>query len=149
MINVITFDEIYPIWDELLWPGRVSKIERASAMSFLKGYDVKNMIYHTTFFCYSMDDSIVGVNSGHKCFDNSYRSRGLYVFPSYRGRGIGNELLLATIEQGRKEGSNFVWSYPKQDSWRTYERAGFALASDWEQSETGINAYCKLDLFKW
>ena len=125
MIISKSFEKIYPIWDEFLWPGRVSKIERSSAMSFLKGYDVKNMIYHTTFLCYCVDDTIAGVNSGHKCFDNSYRSRGLYVFPSYRGRGIGNKLSLATSEEGRTEGENFVGSYPKQDRGKTYERGGF------------------------
>ena len=145
MIVIKRFEEILPIWREYLWPTRTSKIEPNSAMCFLGGYDIKNMIYATTFLAYEIDNDIAGVNSGHLCFDNSYRSRGLYVFPKYRGQGIGKELLLATIEQGKEKRANFIWSYPKQDSWKTYERAGFKLASDWEDSELGKNAYCRLD----
>jgi GNAT superfamily N-acetyltransferase len=76
--------------------------------------------------------------------DNSYRSRGLWVFPKYRGQHIGFHLLVASIEQGIKEKTNYVWSYPKLSSWNTYQSVGFELSSDWHQSEQDINAYCKL-----
>jgi GNAT superfamily N-acetyltransferase len=81
------------------------------------------------------------------CNDEQYRSRGLYVFEKFRGKGIGTILLKATIEQARTENAILCWSYPKQTSWKSYLAAGFELASEWESSETSdSNAYCKIDL---
>ena len=142
MIKHITFEEILPVWKNFLWPNRVSSIESTSAMNFLGGYDLINMSYAPTFFAYILDNKIVGVNSGHKCMDNSYRSRGLWVFPEYRGQHIGRKLLLATIDQSTIEKSHYVWSFPRLSSWNTYKATGFTLASTWEHSETGFNAYC-------
>lgn len=142
-VKQISFDEILPIWKNYLWPGRVSEITPNSAMCFLEGYDLFNMQTTPTFFAYVIDDEIAGVNSGHMCNDNEYRSRGLFVFEKFRGRGIGTILLKATIMQAQEEKANMCWSYPKLTSWRTYQKAGFVLASDWEKSETSdANAYC-------
>ena len=111
-------------------------------MTFLGGYNMQNMSYIPTFFAFTINNKIVGVNSGHKCADNSYRSRGLWVFPEYRGNRIGIQLLLAAIEQGTNENVDYIWSYPKFSSWKTYQAAGFTLFSDWEKSELDLNAYC-------
>lgn len=147
MIEEIAFEEMLHIWRTYLWPHRTSAIESHSAMNFLGGYDIKNMNSEPSFFAYIQDSKILGVNSGHKCFDNSYRSRGLFVFPEYRNKGIGVSLLKETILQGIKESSSFVWSYPRKTSWSTYKNAGFNLSSDWKISETSdSNAYCKIDL---
>jgi GNAT superfamily N-acetyltransferase len=146
MITEISYDIIEQIWKDYLWKTRSSKIESISAMLYLKGYDLNNYNYIPKFFGYKLDDKIVGVNSGHKCFDHTYRSRGLFVFPEYRNHGVGKELLLATIEQGRKEKASLVWSYPRQESWSVYESAGFSLASGWNTGETGVNAFCKIYL---
>ena len=146
MIITIPFEEIYSIWNTQLWPNRQSAIETHSAMNFLGGYDIQNMVSTPTFFAYKSDNKIVGVNSGHLCHDNSYRSRGLFVFPEYRKQGIGKILLVATIDKGINEGANYIWSYPKQSSWPTYEASGFTLASVWETSELDVNAYCKYSI---
>lgn len=145
MIQQITYEEIFPIWEKHLWPGRVSKIEPTSAMNFLGGYDLRNMV-NPTFFGYKIYGTYIGVNSGHPCHDQSYRSRGLYVFPEYRHLGIGKLLLEAAIAQGKKEKATYIWSYPKYSSWRTYQSVGFELASNWESSEMDTNAYCRLNL---
>lgn len=142
MLHHINFETIYPIWKNKLWPDRVSAITGTSAMKYLGGYDNKNMEYTPTFLAYFLNNQIVGVNSGHQCMDNGYRSRGLYVFPEYRGKGIGIELLKATIKIGKDLGCTYIWSYPKDSSWTTYNKAGFSLSSDWEKSENGTNAYC-------
>lgn len=146
MIVKIDYHSIYIIWKKHLWPERQSEITSTSAMNFLSGYDTKNMEYEPTFFAYIENDILQGVNSGHMCQDQSYRSRGLYVFTEYRNRGIGTKLLLATIEQSKNENAKFIWSYPKQSSWETYKKAGFSLASPWEISELGYNAYCIKEL---
>ncbi len=140
------FNEVLEVWSILLWPNRTSEITPTSAMTYLGGYDYENMKDEPTFFGYHVDDVLVGINSGHKTINNTYRSRGLYVFPEYRGRGIGVELLTATINQAKLEGCNMCWSYPKHSSWSTYQKAGFMLSSDWEKSETSDrNAYCVIE----
>lgn len=143
MIEVATFEIVSDIWKNKLWPNRTSTIDTHSAMLISGEYELKNYNYPATFFVYKINDTIVGCNSGHQCCDGSYRSRGLYVFPDYRKQGIGKKLLDVTIEQGNKEKSTFVWSYPRLESWSTYKAAGFRLVSEWTESETGINAYCR------
>lgn len=145
-LEKISFHQIFPIWDNYLWPNRVSEITPTSAMCYLGGYDLVNMDSIPTFFAYMIDGEIAGVNSGHMCNDNEYRSRGLYVFEKFRGKGIGTVLLKATIEQAAKEEASLCWSYPKDSSWNTYARAGFVLASEFEISENGTNAYCMIRL---
>jgi GNAT superfamily N-acetyltransferase len=147
MIKTISFNEILPIWENYLWPNRQSNIDPNSAMCFLGEYDLVNMTTPPTFFAYVIDGEIAGVNSGHMCKEQQYRSRGLYVFEKFRGRGMGTLLLTATIEQAKAENAVLCWSYPKKTSWKSYLAAGFELASDWEGSETSdANAYCKIDL---
>ena len=147
MIKYITYEEIYNIWRNDLWPDRSSKIASNSAMCFLEGHDMANLDTSPSFFGYYIDNRLAGVNSGHLCSDNSYRSRGLYVFEDCRGMGIGIKLLQATIEQAKIENASFCWSYPRLTSWKTYEAAGFTLSSDWDSSETSdANAFCKIDL---
>ena len=142
MIETITFEEILPIWRNHLWPDRTSTIESNSAMCYKDGYDMFNMNTKPTFFAYKINNEIAGVNSGHMCKDNHYRSRGLFVFEKFRGLGIGTKLLIATIEQGRKENAHMCWSYPRDTSWKTYSSAGFLLDGEFSISETGNNAYC-------
>lgn len=138
----ISFDEILPIWRNYLWPDRISTIETNSAMCRTGGYLGSNMETPATFFAYMIDGEIAGVNSGHMCNDKEYRSRGLYVFEKFRGKGIGVVLLNATIAQGRSEKAVLCWSYPRDVSWKTYAKSGFKLTSDFNPSETGNNAYC-------
>lgn len=144
MIEQVEYDVVYNVWINNLWPDRKSPIEKHSAMLMGDQYDLKNYEYEPTFFIVKDNGTIVGCNSGHKCCDDTYRSRGLYVFPDYRKKGYGKKLLLATINQGRKENSDAVWSYPRYESWSTYKSAGFELISEWREGETGTNAYCKL-----
>lgn len=146
MIVPISFEDIYTIWSDHLWPNRISQIETNSAMSYWRGYDMKNMAYKPTFFAYMVDGAIAGVNSGHFCYEDNFRSRGLFVFPEYRRRGIAKELLQAAIDQAMIENAKFVWSFPKKESWSSYEAVGFRLVTCWEQAETGVNAYCRKDL---
>lgn len=106
-----------------------------------------NMATVPTFFAFIVDGEIAGVNSGHMCKDQQYRSRGLYVFDKFRGKGIGTLLLTATIDQAKKENALLCWSYPRKTSWKSYLHAGFELASDWEKSETSDdNSYCVIRL---
>lgn len=142
MITTIDFETILPIWQNDLWPARISEITSTSAMCYLGGYDTGNMRSPAIFYAYMDEDKIVGVNSLHLCIDGGYRSRGLYVYPEYRNQGIGLHLLTTCINYAQSQDSRYIWSYPKQTSWKTYQKAGFELSSPWETSELGFNAYC-------
>lgn len=146
MMTEITFENILPVWEKYLWPNRTSTIETASAMLYLKGYNMRNFCYTPKYLGYFINDDLAGVNSGHMCADGSYRSRGLYVFSNYRKQGIGVQLLLKTIDQGKLENAKFVWSLPRLESWNTYQKAGFNLTTNWHKTETGTNAYCRIDI---
>ena len=142
VLKDIDWDSIYKVWRKNLWPDRSTPIESHSAMLYLGGHDIGNFNYRVFFLgCYK-DGKLIGVNSGHKCSDGSYRSRGLWVDPAHRGEGIGQAILRQTLEF--RGNSTFVWSYPRQSSWSTYEKVGFSLTSDWQPSETSeANAYCR------
>jgi GNAT superfamily N-acetyltransferase len=146
MLELITWEDILLIWKNELWPDRISPIEATSAMCYLNDYDMDNMLTTPSFFGYIVDNKIVGVNSGHSCpKSKSYRSRGLWVHPDHRGRGIGQQLLKATIAKGFDEGNTMVWSYPRKTSWNTYAAVGFSLDTEWKKSETSEqNAFCSL-----
>ncbi len=147
MIDLISWEEILRIWRQDLWPDRISPIEPTSAMNFLDGYDLKNQEFNPSFFGYFLDDELVGVNSGHRCDDGSYRSRGLFVYPVFRKKGIARQLLTATINQAIAEDCGFVWSFPRKSSWTTYQSLGFSLSSQWQTSETNeANAFCYLKI---
>lgn len=151
MIKVckISEDQILEVWREYLWPGRQSAIETRSAMQYCSSaYNMDNMSQPAVFLgIYGSNHQLVGVNSGHICADNSYRSRGLWVDPAHRGQGYGRALLIETIHHGAALDCNFVWSFPRKTSWNTYESAGFIRTSDWQASETSDqNAYCCLRL---
>ena len=147
MIKIISWDEIKEVWANHLWADRKSPIESNSAMSYLGGYSSYNMNTNPTFFGYYVNYDLAGVNSGHICENNQYRSRGLYVFDKYRNKGIGVQLLMATISQAKNESASMIWSLPRYTSWKTYEKSGFTLSSDWFETETSDkNAYCILKL---
>ena len=136
------FETVNKIWTEHLWPSRISKIETHSAMLLNKTYDIKNFDNKATFLILYEGSHVAGCNSGHMCSDNTYRSRGLYVFPEYRKKGYATSLLKHTINIGKDEHACSVWSYPRYESWSSYGAAGFSLITSWEKSETGTNAYC-------
>lgn len=141
-LRKISFEEILRVWSNFLWKERQSPIEKNSAMVYLGGIDISNMDFTPTFIAAIESNRIIGVNSGHLCKNNGYRSRGLFVHENYRRNNIGTLLLSETIEIAKKEKAKYVWSYPKQTSWKTYQKAGFVLSSPWEVSELGFNAYC-------
>jgi GNAT superfamily N-acetyltransferase len=165
IIKKISWEEILPIWQTKLWPKSVrqSPIEPNSAMCFFKQwqtnddgvrelneyYDLENMKFTPTFWGCFDGDKLIGVNSGHMCINKEYRSRGLWVDPEYRGVLLGTKLLMKTISQGYHEGAVLCWSYPRLESWHTYQKAGFQQKGhnfwcEWEESETGTNSKCAL-----
>jgi GNAT superfamily N-acetyltransferase len=152
-VQQITFQEILPIWQNKLWPNRVSKIETHSAMTWpythpVQPYSMDVFNYPATFFGIVDQDTLVAVNSGHLTTQQEYRSRGLWVDPDYRGMGLAQIILLATINEAKKEGASMIWSIPRLTALPAYERVGFKTVGDRvdEGVEFGPNIYCSYSL---
>ena len=97
-------------------------------------------------------DELLGVNSYYRVNDQQCRSRGLYVYPHARGRGVGQMLLKYAIDQNRDKGYEFIWSMPRKNAKHIYESVGFEITSDdFTDMPDGTggtyfeNAYCKYD----
>lgn len=88
------------------------------------------------------DGEIVAVNSCHPAEDMFFRSRGLWVDPGHRGKGYGIKILDATNEVAKENGAGFIWSFPRQTSFKTYQKSGYVKISDWlEDNQFGPNCY--------
>ncbi len=94
-----------------------------------------------------------GVNSGHLTPNDKgtkeplwYRSRGLFVLPEWRKKGLGQLLLQRTIEEAIDKGCSHIWSYPNESAISVYLNVGFTQESDFQEAEYGQNCYvlCKL-----
>jgi len=145
----ITFEEIKVLWETKLWVGRESPIKPMSSMTYWRDYDMEIYNKFTPTFWGVFDGSkIVGVNSGHRTDANYYRSRGIWVDPDYRGRGIAQKLFTALERQAIKEDCSKIWSIPRKSAFKAYENYGFKRTSEWfdEGMEFGPNAYCLLTL---
>lgn len=147
-LKQITFSEIKYIWLNYLWLDRKSPIKPTNGL-LLGGGWIKDIESNTpTFWGIFDNDKLIGVNSGHKAENNMYRSRGIYVFPEYRGQGIAQKLLKATEEQAKKENCSKIWSMPRESSLKTYLKFGFKLYSDNQAvgMEFGPNYYVIKDI---
>ena len=141
----ITFEEILPIWKELLWTKRTSAIETHSAIVYSTNpyeYDSTYFEKPATFIGAYLDNRLVGVNSGHLTQQGYYRSRGLYVMEEARGKSLGRGLLEEIKKQAAIEGADVCWSMPRISSLPAYKSAGFTESSEPFGTETSdLNVY--------
>lgn len=149
-IERLNFEKIKSIWQTKLWPNRTSAIETHSAMTwpFEGNPDPINMDifnYPASFWGAYLDNKLVGVNSGHKTTDKQYRSRGVWVDPEYRKRGVAQMLFLMTAHQAKVEGCEMLWSIPRKTALPAYTKFGFETVGDFIVTETSdANIYVKL-----
>ena len=148
-VHEITFQEILPIWQNKLWPNRVSTIETHSAMTWPythpnQPYSMDIFSYPVTFFGIYDQKRLIAVNSGHLTTHTEYRSRGLWVDPAYRGMGLAQTLLSVTVERARQEGVDMIWSIPRLTALPAYKKVGFKTVGNIidEGVEFGPNIYC-------
>ena len=146
----LSFDQILDIWQKKLWPNRTSAIETHSAMTWPyegapEEYDMNVFKYPATFWGLFIDEKLVGVNSGHKTTEEQYRSRGIWVDPEYRIRGVAQMLFLMTAHQAKVEGCEMLWSIPRKTALPAYTKFGFETVGDYIVTETSeANIYVKL-----
>ena len=152
MIERLNFKTVESIWSTKLWPNRTSAIETHSAMTWPfegnpESIDMNIFNYPATFWGVYLDDKLVGVNSGHKTTDEQYRSRGIWVDPEYRKRGVAQMLFLLTAHQAKIEGCELLWSIPRKTALPAYTKFGFETVGDYIITETSdANIYVKLAL---
>ena len=153
IIQEISFEQICQIWQEQLWPNRVSPIETHSAMTwpFVKNsqeYDMRVFDYQPTFWGVYDGTSLIGVNSGHKTENTFYRSRGIWVHPEFRKKGTAQLLFSSTEEKAIEEGCDMIWSIPRKSALPSYTRFGFKTVGNFfdEGMEFGPNIYVKKEL---
>ena len=137
----LTFEQISDIWKEHLWPNRQSPIETHSAMTWPyegipEEYDMKVFEYPATFYGVISDYKIVGVNSGHRTTNHQYRSRGIWVDPDHRRKGVSQILFEATKDQAIGEGCRMIWSIPRKTALKAYTKFGFMTVGDFFNTET-------------
>jgi GNAT superfamily N-acetyltransferase len=141
----VDFEIILPCWKDKLWPGRKDAIRPMSDIVYLGGHDpeIYKKFKPTFFVVYNTVDEIIGVNSGHRTTDNLYRSRGLWVDPRYRRKGISGILFCELYGQAMKENCKGIWSIPRKESLAAYEKYGFVKTSDFfdKGMEFGPNCY--------
>ena len=143
-VKQIKFKDIKEIWTTRLWANRQTPIKEMSSMQYLGGFDMD--IYHKytpTFFGVFDGQELIGVNSGHRTKDILYRSRGIWVDPNARGRGISKLLFGAVEDVAKKEKCSAIWSLPRKAALPAYEKFGYVKQGDFfdEGVEFGPNCY--------
>jgi GNAT superfamily N-acetyltransferase len=148
-LATLTFEQIKEVWETKLWPGRTSPIEPKSAIAFSEPHSPSNIdmsimeIDEEPYFVGMYDgDVLVGVNSGFRTSKTHYRSRGLYVEPAYRGRGIAQTLLREIMIEALVEDCLMVWSMPRGSARQAYLKAGFIQCSQWFNKEVEFGPNC-------
>ena len=146
-VQNISFDQILSVWQSKLWPDRKSEIKTHSSMTLLDGTDMGVYNYTASYFGILHNNTLIAVNSGHKVNETEYRSRGLWVDPVYRKKGLATALLKETQKQAQIENCTIIWSLPRKSALPVYRKAGFLQFGDFFSTETAdLNCYAVMDL---
>ncbi len=121
-----SFLNIFKIWDQHLWPKRLSAIESISYINRDGSIDASIAIYINSakFYCMENDSLIIGVLSYHHTSVNTVRLRGLWVSPEFRGKGVGSELIMKTILSASKNATE-IWLMSRIVNTEYYKKFGF------------------------
>jgi len=164
-VEQVTWEEIFPIWQNELWPERpwirsfTTMINNEDHdMSIKRKAEGNFGFYNGVFFGVKTTDTgkVVACNSGHQCSKTLFRSRGLYVYPEFTGRGMAHSLLAYTAKFAQDNGFEKIWSLPTEKALPIYNQVGYETMSpveDWESykkadGETVMrrNAYAEMQL---
>jgi GNAT superfamily N-acetyltransferase len=145
----ISFQEIYPTWRDLLWPNRASEIRPYSIIEYLGGKNPEIAKFaEPHFYRLTLDNKVVGVNSGHLTSKFEYRNRGLWIDPKFRGKSLSHLFFDKSVQDARSLGCKILWSLPRETAIKSYSSYGFQIVSDWDfhSYEFGPNCFVKIDL---
>ncbi len=135
-IHDSTFESIYPIWQNQLWPKRLA-IESYSWMKMDGGHYIF-FEPKKKFWEVQRENKIIGVLSAHTLPENQWiRLRGLWVDKAYRRKKIASTLIVQAEDWAKIEGAKALWTYPRQEAWCVYEKCGFQQRGPWIEDEKG------------
>lgn len=140
--RILTFEDVLPFWKQLWYPKE--DIQKRSGRLLLFGFDrsiITNDDIEVSFFGVEVDGKIVGVNSGYSPMPYEYRSRGLFVLPEYRRRGLAQILLQAVYDKGKESKCLTLWSIPRKTALEAYRKFGFKILSAFFDGEYGLNCF--------
>lgn len=141
-IKEVDFKTIYPVWKNKLWKNRVSKIEESNPIDYLGEYNPNLMKNKAICFACYINDKIVGVNTLLPTSDTFCRSRGFYINPEQRLKGLGLQLMKCTLDKASHLKYKYIWSMPRQSALPFYLKFGFKQTSEFDnQYEFGPNCF--------
>jgi len=148
VVKKISYDEIFPFWEKLLWKNRKSPIRSTNGLTMEGSFNkqIENNI--PTFFGVFLNNKCVAVNSGHATSNVEYRSRGIYVLKEYRKQGISQLLFKAVHQQAINENKKILWSIPRKQSIQAYLSFGFQIIKEVSDLEFGPNFYVKKNIIE-
>ncbi len=144
----ISFEDIYPVWKNFLWPKRKSPIEKTSAMKWRGGYNMDYLNRPAFFFSIQKEDkNLIGVLSCFPTEKEEFRMRGLWVHPEFRGRGLGKILVNRVIHCAEMAGAKKIWSLPRINYKQLYIKFGFSnFVGPTNEFEFGPHYYAMMNL---
>lgn len=142
--EILTWEQVKPIWDTHLWPGRDS--EPVTSMKYKGGYDMSFKTEEPQFVGFVDLGETIAVNSYVRTSGTMFRSRGLWVHPRFRGCGYAKDLLNHMINDVRNTDGSMIWTMPRRGALEVYEAVGFERTTEWEKQGWGVNCYARYDL---
>lgn len=97
LVQEISFERIYPIWKERLWPLRQSAIEPVSCINSKGQIESEIARFSPQFFALTVSSEICGVVSCHPTGSTEMRLRGIWVDERFRGLNYGSHLVSHVI----------------------------------------------------
>ncbi len=149
ILTQTSFEEIYLVWKDKLWPNRESEIRPYSTIKYLGGKNPEIAKFaRPVFYKLVLGKKIIGVNSGHLTSTNEYRNRGIWIDPEYRGQSLSRLFFTQSLSDAKSMGCNLLWSLPRKTAIKSYISYGFEITSGWDDFsyEFGPNCFVKLGI---
>ena len=126
MIRFIQTDDVLALRNEVLREGRLTLDECRFPNDDAEG---------TFHLGYYDNDRLVCIASFHpqnykEYTGKAYQLRGMATSESYRGKGIGNQLVNFAIVYMRGQKVNYVWCNARNKAVRFYQNLGFEIISE-------------------
>jgi predicted GNAT family N-acyltransferase len=134
MIKFITADDLLEIRNEVLRGGKLTAEQCRFPTDGLPG------AFHLGYYA---NNDLVCVASfhpqSHEGFAGTgYQLRGMATIESYRGQGIGNQLLNFAIVYLRGQKINYLWCNARKKALQFYQNMGFeVISAEFEVSGIG------------
>ena len=146
-VELIDWELIKGVWKEHLWKDRRSVIEPVSALSYGGAIDMSLQSYKPIFIGGYHRNRLVGVNSVVMTGKHQARSRGLFVFPEYRGNGYGSQILSASVVS-LTDTIKMIWTMPRYSALSTYTKSGYTQTSPWFTHGVEYGKHCFAAAYK-